>query len=113
MNEIPTSLFIALGVLLSILILYTLIKGALLTSLLSTIISAVMAQSIINGNVNQYYFDNTAQTVVLEPVQSLPIHYLLLGISSIMTIFTFYIIVKLLLARTEDIGNEGERGSEV
>jgi len=109
MNEIPVSMFEGLGGLLLVLILYTLLKKALLTSLLSSIIGFVMAQSILNGNVVEIVIINN--TVTYHKIQSLPLHYILLGVAGIMTVMTFYILIMILLDRVESIdgGNEVAR----
>jgi hypothetical protein len=107
MNEISTSLYEGMGLVLLILILYSLLNKSLLTSLLSVIISFVMAQTAINGNIVDYYVVNNILTPKIT--QSLPIHYLLLGIAAIMTILTFYILVMVLIGHIERIGDSGEQ----
>ena len=107
MNEIPISMYEGLGVFLVILILYTLLKRALLTSLLAAILADVMAQSILNGNVVAITIINNV--VTYQAVQSLPIHYLLLGVAAIMTILTFYILLMIINARIENMSDGDEK----
>ena len=107
MNEITISIFESLGVFLLILVIYTLIRKALLTSILSVIISYVMAQSILNGNVVAVTVINNA--VAYQPIQSSPIHYLLLGVAVIMTVMTFYILLMIVNARIEGMEENNEK----
>ena len=107
MNEIPISMFEGMGIVLLVLILYTMIKKALLPSLLSMILAYIMAQSILSGSVVAIIIIN--DVVSYQPVQSLPIHYLLLGIATIMSVMTFYILIMILNGHVEAMGDDEEK----
>ena len=66
----------------------------ILVALFASIFGYVNAQMMLNGNVAYIVADTTTTTYV--PIQSIPMHYLLLTIAAIMTILTLYISVMVI-----------------
>ena len=60
----------------------------IIISLISTIFGYVNSNMILNGNVNLYTVDTS-----FVPIQSLPLHYLLLMLAAFMTVVTIYVVV--------------------
>ncbi len=97
MNEITLSLYIILVIVQLVTMGWVLFRimdpGTIdiLISLISVVFGYVNAQMILNGNVNVIVADTS--TTVYIPIQSLPIHYLLLALTTFMTIVTIYVTV--------------------
>lgn len=97
MNEITNSMFILLMLVQFVTAGWVLIRINnpepidILMSLISTVFGFVNANMILNGNVNVVVADTLTTKYV--PIQSLPLHYLLLMLAAFMTIVTIYVVV--------------------
>jgi len=99
MNEIPLNLFSIFIVADFVLILYVLLKinkpptmDMILASFISAFLSFISANMILNGEVVAIQSTGTEYSYI--PIQSMPIHYLLLGFGCCMMIFAVYFIIS-------------------
>lgn len=85
-----------------LLILYAFLKinktptiDVILASSISSFLSFITANMILNGEVVAIQSTGTEYSFI--PIQSLPIHYLLLGFGVVMSIFTVFFTYKYLI----------------
>ena len=100
MNEITISMYLILVLVQLITAAWVLIRISdpapmdILISLISSIFGFVNAQMILNGNVVVIVADMTGSNYI--PIQSLPMHYLLLAMATLMTMVTIYVTVMVI-----------------
>lgn len=107
-NELPLNYFIVLTALQIGLLLFCFIdfnnklvlRG--FSSLLSAIVGYGNANMILNGNVVLIQSDGVAYSYI--PVQSLPVHYLLLGLTIVAGLLFILFIVRIMQASFEKAG---------
>lgn len=102
MNEIPLNLFSIFLIADLILILYAFLKinkaptiDVIFASSISAFLSFISANMILNGEVVAIQSTGTEYSFI--PIQSLPIHYLLLGFGVVMSIFTVFFTYQYLM----------------
>jgi uncharacterized membrane protein len=95
-NEIPINLFSILIVADFVLILYTILKinkpavDSIITAAISAFLSFICANMILNGNVVAIQSTGTEYSYI--PIQSLPLHYILLMFGSIMSVVAVFFV---------------------
>lgn len=100
MNEIPLSFFIVLVIVQLVLMVYAFIRKSdgmysnVFAGFLSGFLGFLNANMILNGNVVVIQSDGSTYSYI--PVQSLPVHYFLLGLGVIMVIVTVFLVFGVL-----------------
>lgn len=117
MNELPISIFGMLLALDLIIIAYSLhgisfdkptTVDKIIASVIASPLSFILASSIINGTVVENYVDTTGYHYI--PVQSLPLHYFLLGFAVLMGVITLLLIAKFISDHFESLDKKSSIG---
>jgi len=106
-NEIPVSLFSLFLIIQFGLLIYSIaIKRTseridyMITAGLSGILGYLNSNMILNSNVNMLQSDGTTYSYI--PIQSLPLHYFLLGVSIITFLILFWFIIDFFRMKMEE-----------
>ncbi len=110
MNDIPVELFILFWIFQFVIMAYALITNDdtrhtdVIAGVLSSIMAFILSQSIINGTVYVMASDGTKTLV-----QSLPIHYFILGLGIFMSVATVVVIITKFSSPDPDDLETGDR----
>ena len=105
MNELPLNFFIFLVVLQFLAAFYTILTITpdfphIFTAATSGLLGYVNANMILNGNVVTIAATTTTTTYI--KIQSIPVHYLLLGFAVCMSLIAVYLVVAWIMTVVTD-----------